>query len=70
MVDAVGPDAIWIGLRRPGRIGAVVRLDPASGQVHGELRDIDIPARIVLAFGSVWVTDSGGSSLYRLATAA
>ena len=67
---AVGPDAIWVGLRRPGRIGTVVRLDPASGQVRGELRDIDIPARIVLAFGSVWVTDSGGSSLYRLATAA
>jgi outer membrane protein assembly factor BamB len=66
---AVGPDAIWVGLRRPGRVGTVVRLDPGSGQVRGELRDIDIPARIVLGFGSVWVTDSGSSSLYRLAAA-
>jgi streptogramin lyase len=66
---AVGPDAIWVGLRRPGRVGTVVRLDPASGEVRAESRDIDIPARIVLAFSSAWVTDSGSSSLYRLATA-
>jgi hypothetical protein len=30
---------------------------------------IDIPARIELGFQSVWVADSGSSSLYRLSPA-
>jgi streptogramin lyase len=63
---AVGLDAIWVGLRHAGRVGAVLRLDPATGQVLDELRQITIPARIVIGFGSAWVTDSGSSSLYRL----
>ena len=44
----------------------MVRLEPASGRVLDELRRITIPARIVIGFGSAWVTDSGSSSLYRL----
>jgi outer membrane protein assembly factor BamB len=63
----LGFDAIWVGIRRPDRIGAVVKLDASTGQVLGELRDITIPARIAIGFGSVWVTDSGSASLYRLA---
>jgi hypothetical protein len=49
-----------------GRVGALVQLDAATGAVRGELRDIDIPARIEVGFGSVWVTDSGGSSVFRV----
>jgi streptogramin lyase len=60
-------DAIWVGIRRTGRVGAVVKLDPTSGQVLAELREISIPARIAAGFGSVWITDSGSRSLYRVA---
>jgi streptogramin lyase len=63
----LGFGAIWVGIRHPGRIGAVLRLDPDSGEVLGELDDVDIPARIEFGFGSVWVTDSGSGSLYRIA---
>jgi hypothetical protein len=63
----LGFDAIWVGIRRPGRIGAVLKLDAATGQVRSELRDIRIPARMAIGFGSVWVTDSGSALLYRLA---
>ncbi len=62
-----GDGDIWVGIRRAGRVGAVLQLDRASGTVKTELRDVDIPARIEFGFGSIWVTDSGGSSLYRIA---
>jgi len=42
----------------------VERLDPKIGEVLADL-PVDIPARIVLAFDSAWVTDSGSGSLYR-----
>lgn len=60
-------DDIWVGIRRPGRVGAVLRLS-ATGAVLDELREVDIPARIAFGFGSVWVTDSGSGSLFRIAT--
>jgi len=60
-------DSMWVGIRHPGYVGAVLRLDQRTGAVLGEIRDVDIPARIVVAFGSVWVTDSGGTTLFRLA---
>ena len=63
---ALDGDSIWVGIRRSGRLGALVQLDAATGAVRGELRDIDIPARIEVGFGSVWVTDSGGSSVFRV----
>ncbi len=59
-------DSIWVGIRRPGRVGALLRLDSRTGQVRGELRDIQIPARIEIGFGSVWVTDSGSRAVYRV----
>ncbi len=62
----IGFGAIWVGIRHPGFIGAVLRLDPDSGAVLDEIDDVQIPARIELGFGSVWVTDSGSSSLYRI----
>ena len=34
----------------------------------GEVREVDIPARIAVGFGSPWVTDSGSGSLLRIAT--
>jgi outer membrane protein assembly factor BamB len=61
-------DRIWAGIRRPGRVGAVLELDRATGAVLAELRDVDIPAHIEAGFGSVWVTDSGSSTVTRLAT--
>ena len=63
---ALDGDSIWVGIRRSGRVGSLVQLDAATGAVRGELREIDIPARIEVGFGSVWVTDSGGSSVFRV----
>jgi streptogramin lyase len=63
----LGFNSIWVGIRRPGRIGAVLTLDAETGRVRNELRDISIPARMAVGFGSVWVTDSGSGLLYRLA---
>jgi hypothetical protein len=59
-------DSIWVGIRHPGRVGALLQLDARTGQVRGELRDIAIPARIEIGFGSVWVTDSGSRFLFRV----
>ena len=64
----LGYGAIWVGIRHPGRIGAVLRLDATTGKVVDEVRDIEIPARIAAGFGSIWVTDSGSSKLYRLSS--
>jgi streptogramin lyase len=65
MALAVGGDSIWVGLRHPGRVGAVVRLAAGTGKAVGET-PVDVPARIVVAFGSAWVTDSGGRDVIRL----
>jgi streptogramin lyase len=62
----LGLGAIWVGIRHPGRIGAVLRLDPSSGAVIDEIGDISVPARIGIGFGSAWITDSGSSSLFRV----
>ena len=61
----LGFDAIWVGIRHPGRVGAVLKLDAASGKQLSEV-PVDIPARIETGFGSVWVTDSGSRSLVRI----
>ena len=58
---------VWVGIRRAGRAGRVLQLDRATGAVKTELRDVDIPARIEFGFDSIWITDSGSSSLYRVA---
>jgi hypothetical protein len=62
----VGSKTVWVGIRHPGRVGAVVHIDLESGNVLDEFDDVDIPARIVLAFDSVWVTESGGSQVFRI----
>jgi sugar lactone lactonase YvrE len=62
---AIDEGAIWLGMRHVGVVGAVERLDPKTGEVLADI-PVDVPARIVPAFGSVWVTDSGSGSLYRL----
>ncbi len=62
----IGFGAIWAGIRHVGYVGAVLRIDPATGEVLDEVSDVEIPARIAFGFGSVWVTDSGSSSLYRI----
>jgi hypothetical protein len=61
----VTEDDLFVGIRHPGRRGAVLQLDRATGAQLAEV-DVDIPARMVLGFGSLWVTDSGGSSVYRI----
>jgi streptogramin lyase len=62
----LGYGSIWVGIRHPGRVGAVLRLDQSTGAQIDELTDVDIPARIAVGFGSVWITDSGGADLYRI----
>jgi len=58
---------VWVGIRRAGRAGRVLQLDRSTGAVKTELRDVDIPAHIEFGFDSIWITDSGSSSLYRIA---
>lgn len=53
----------------PGYVGAVQRIDPDTGEVLAELSEIDIPARIAVDFGSVWIRDSGSSNVYRVGAA-
>ncbi len=62
----IGLGSIWAGIRHPGYVGAVLRLDPSTGRVIADLSDVDIPARIAIGFGSVWVSDSGSSNVFRI----
>jgi len=62
----VGSSTIWVGVRRPGRVGEVRHIDIGTGEVLDQFADVDIPAHIVLAFDSVWVTDSGSSNVVRI----
>ena len=64
-LEVVGPD-LWVGIRHPGRVGAVLRIKRSTEVVRQEFDDVDIPARMVVGFGSLWITDSGSSNLYRL----
>jgi outer membrane protein assembly factor BamB len=61
----VDASTVWVGMRR-GRVGLVREVERSSGNVLAEVDDVDIPARIVLAFDSAWVTDSGSSNVYRI----
>jgi hypothetical protein len=63
-LELSGPD-IWVGIRKGGRIGVVQQVERASGAVRQEI-EVDIPARMVVGFGSLWVTDSGSNKLYRI----
>jgi streptogramin lyase len=58
--------SVWVGLRHPRRVGAVVQIDRATGAQVSEIGDVDIPARMALGFGSLWVTDSGSDAVVRI----
>ena len=60
-LDVEGDDA-WIAVRHPGRVGAVIRLDLTTGD---EVADVpaDLPAAVVIAGESVWVTDYSSGAL-------
>jgi outer membrane protein assembly factor BamB len=61
---AVTEHAIWVGARRPGYVGVVLRLDIASGHLTGEAA-VGLPARVLFAFGDVWVVDWDANRLLR-----
>ena len=61
---AVSGDALWVGARRPGYVGVVLRYDLASRRLTGEAA-VGLPARLLPAFGSVWVVDWDANRLLR-----
>ena len=61
---AVSDDALWVGARRPGSVGVVLRYDLASQRLTGEAA-VGLPARLIFAFGSVWVVDWDANRLLR-----
>ena len=62
----VDGEQLWVGIRHPGHIGAVVQIDRPTGTVIAEFDDIDIPARMAIGFGALWITDSGSDLVYRI----
>jgi hypothetical protein len=60
----VTTDAVWVGVRRPGRVGAVLRFDLESHYLTGEA-DVSLPGSMLEAFGWVWVTDWNRNQLVR-----
>jgi hypothetical protein len=60
-LDVEANDA-WIGVRHPGRIGAVIRLDLSTG---AEVADIpmSLPAAVVIDGDRTWVTDYEAGAL-------
>jgi hypothetical protein len=65
MALAIEGRTAWVGMRHPGQVGAVLELDLRDGTVRSEL-PVDIPARIELALGSRWISDSGSSMVLRV----
>jgi hypothetical protein len=63
---AVTEDAVWAGIRRAGRVGAILEIDRATRAVRRELSEVSIPARMELTGDAVWVTDSGGDKVHRI----
>jgi DNA-binding beta-propeller fold protein YncE len=61
---AVAETALWLGVRRPGYVGAVLRVDLASGRVTGEAA-VGLPARLLYADGRVYVVDWETNALVR-----
>jgi hypothetical protein len=60
-LDVDGEDA-WIAVRHPGRIGAVIRLDLATGQEVADL-PVSLPAAVVIEGDRTWVTDYEAGAL-------
>lgn len=61
---AVTADTLWVGARRPGSVGVVLRVDLASGRLTGEA-SVGLPARVLYAFEDVWVADWDTNRLLR-----
>jgi hypothetical protein len=61
---AVAGDALWVGARRPGYVGVVLRYDLPSRRQTGEAA-VGLPARLLAAFGQVWVADWETNRLLR-----
>jgi len=61
---AVSGDALWVGARRPGYVGVVLRFDLASQRLTGEAA-VSLPGRLLAAFGSVWIVDWDTNRLLR-----
>ena len=61
---AVTENALWLGARRPGYVGVVLRFDLTTGRATGEAA-VSLPARLLFAFGSVWVVDWDSNTLLR-----
>jgi len=59
---AVTEDALWVGARRPGYVGVVLRYDLRSGHLTGEAA-VGLPAKVLYAFGRVWVVDGDSNTL-------
>lgn len=53
---AVTGPALFVGARRPGYRGVVLRIDRATRRLVGET-DVSLPARLLFARGRVWVVD-------------
>ena len=45
------------------KLGHLFEAHPA---VVAEFDDVDIPARMAIGFGSLWITDSGSNLVYRV----
>jgi hypothetical protein len=61
---AVDGEALWVGARRPGHVGVVLRVDLATERLTAEA-PVGLPARLLQAFGDVWVVDWDSNSLLR-----
>lgn len=59
-------DAIWLAIRHPGNIGAVIRMDRSSGDITTEV-PMGTPAFVVSAFGAAWAVDYDTSELVKIA---
>jgi len=60
-LDVEGDD-VWIGVRHPGRIGAVIRLDLATGAEVADM-PVSLPAAVVIDGDRTWVTDYEAGAL-------
>jgi hypothetical protein len=61
---SVAGDALWIGARRPGHVGVLLRYDLAARRLTGEA-PVGLPARVLHAEGDVWVVDWDANTLLR-----
>ena len=60
-LDVDGQEA-WIALRRPGRIGMVIRVEIPGGRLLGEA-PVALPAAVELSADRAWVTNYDGDEV-------